>query len=237
LSSSRRRSHNPDCTVGITGNPPDLDDVRAWLTFATCTSHSAAFVHASAPLDGGPATGSAFRPNAPDSTAGNGTAVDFVGTRAARWNASSSTAVELQNLDPAAASPGTTVASAINNAGIAVGTSLTSGIGARAVAWKADDVAIDLNHFLSATDAANWRLTQASGISNTYWVSGTADYDPDGNGPADNYTRGFLLDMISVFGTPGDATRDDAVDFTDLVTTTRPPTPRGTWATSPATVP
>jgi hypothetical protein len=147
-----------------------------------------------------------------------GTAVGFVGNRAVRWDASSRAATELQSLDPATASNGITAAYAINNAGIAIGTCLAQGIGVRAVAWKADGVAIDLNTFLSASDANSWRLVEAFDLSETYWLAGTAAFDPDGSaGPLQDYTRGFLLDVISVFGTPGGATRDGLVNFDDLI--------------------
>jgi uncharacterized membrane protein len=164
-----------------------------------------------------------------------GTAVGFVGkfssdgrtllgSRAARWDASGTALTELGFLNTATNGYTACYANAINSAGTIAGYaekySSDGGtkLGNRAVAWGADGVAVDLNTILSSSDAALWTLTGAGAISDTYWVTGYATFDPDGSaGPKPSYQRDFLLDVISVFGTPADATRDGKVDFDDLV--------------------
>jgi len=54
-------------------------------------------------------------------------------------------------------------------------------------------------------------------ISDTFWITGNGLFDPDGSGPLLSYQRLYLLDAISIFGTPGDANRDGSVDFNDLL--------------------
>ena len=143
------------------------------------------------------------------------------GLRAVRWDASGTAATLLGDLGLNSFGHTDSQAYAINSAGTAVGYSFnylsTATTAVSPVAWGVDGVAIDLKTLLSPTDAVNWSLGIAQGISDSNWVTGSGVFDPDGSGPMSGYHTGFLLDVISVFGTPGDATRDNVVDFSDLV--------------------
>ena len=83
---------------------------------------------------------------------------------------------------PTAAASRTAVANAINTAGIAVGSAAeydSNGtfLGNRAVAWGLDGVAIDLNTLLDP--GSGWvNLSEARGISDTNWVTGSARSTP-----------------------------------------------------------
>jgi hypothetical protein len=142
-----------------------------------------------------------------------GTAVGFarkpgpdLGYRAVRWDASGAV-TELGNLGTASDGNTDSSAFAINAAGAAVGYAqkYTGGtyLGARALLWRADGLMIDLNSLLSSTDSTFWTLEQARGISDTNWVGGLGNYDPDGSGPLPSYRRAFLLDASSVVPEPG----------------------------------
>ena len=54
---------------------------------------------------------------------------------------------------------------------------------------------LDLNTLIDPN--RGWTLTEARGISDTNWVTGTGRFDPDGAGPQAAYTRAFLLDASS----------------------------------------
>ncbi|MDB5325058.1 MAG: hypothetical protein JWM57_627 [Phycisphaerales bacterium] len=141
-----------------------------------------------------------------------------VGQRAVRWNAGGTAATELGNLGTAAGGKTTSVAYAINAGGTTVGyaNKYTAGtlVGARAVAWGADSVAFDLNALLSPADAACWTFNEARGISDTNWITGLGNYDPDGSaGPLAAYKRTFLIKI----GFGGDADLNDKVDFNDFL--------------------
>ncbi len=117
------------------------------------------------------------------------------GLRAVRWDASGTTATELGNLGTD--SSGTTYcsASAVNNAGTAVGnaTKYVAGVGQgyRAVIWLPDASVIDLNDLGVApvSDAGTWTLTAAQALSADGWVAGQGTFDADGAGPLAGYTR------------------------------------------------
>jgi hypothetical protein len=144
------------------------------------------------------------------------------GFRAVRWEPLGTAAVELGLIGTPGNGTGESYANAVNDAGIIAGISQKYGLagvilGQRAALWGTDNVALDLNTLLSPDDSAHWLLTIAADVSNRYWVSGTGTYDPDGAGAQPAYTRAFLMDVIREFGQAGDATRDDAVDFEDLL--------------------
>lgn len=112
---------------------------------------------------------------------------------------------------------------AINSYGDVVGRSFDAAGGERAMLYVGtpgvDGRMIDLDAFLTAhlpAEGAKWHLTTASGISDTGYVTGTG-YFNDGPGGAQDGQFGYLLDVIHLTGTPGDATRDGAVDFDDLL--------------------
>ncbi len=160
-----------------------------------------------------------------------GTAVGFatkwsgdtnIGNRAVRWDATGTAATELGNLGTSPTGVTGTFVVAINNPGVSVGSAnkYAAGtlIGERAAVWGADGVAIDLNTLLTPADATAWTLLRARSLSDTWWATGIGKYDPDGVGPLVAYDRLFLLDLVSQFGRQGDANRDNAVSFDDLLT-------------------
>src|SRR5262245_19195204 len=111
----------------------------------------------------------------------------LLASHAVRW-AASGAATELGNLgtDNNGAVPGD-----INDAGIAVGWFYSSFLGQRAVYWGLDAVAVDLNTLIDP--ATGWTLTDAQHISDTGWIVGSGDFDPDGPGGQDAYQRLFLM--------------------------------------------
>jgi hypothetical protein len=123
-----------------------------------------------------------------------GTAVGVAGGSAVRWDASSTAAVELENLG------GGSRANEINNSGIAVGyaNQFINGIfvGRRAVAWRPDTRAIDLNDLIDPQ--SGWTLSEAYSISDTGWITGSGLFDPDGPGGLAVYNRLFLLQLPDV---------------------------------------
>lgn len=132
------------------------------------------------------------------------TAGNFTGLRAVRWDPFDTAATELGNLGTDASGGTGSQAWAINSAGAAVGWAQKYNggviVGQRAVLWKTDGSAIDLNTLISPT--SGWTLTEARGISDTNWVTGYGDFDPDGTGPTGAYQRPFLLDVSSVVPEP-----------------------------------
>jgi uncharacterized membrane protein len=120
-----------------------------------------------------------------------GTAVGVSSFRAVRWDATTTAATELGDLG----ADGGSGAYDINNSGIAVGsaTKFVNGvsIGGRAVAWRNDTRAIDLNNLIDPQ--GGWTLTSAYGISDSGWITGIGLFDPDGTGGRAAYQRLFLL--------------------------------------------
>ncbi|HEY7086808.1 MAG TPA: DUF3466 family protein [Tepidisphaeraceae bacterium] len=98
------------------------------------------------------------------------------------------------------------IAFAINNGGTAAGYGQKYVGGAylpsHALLWRADGQTIDLNSLLNPSDASFWTLEQARGISDTNWVGGIGEFDPDGAGPKPAYLRAFLLDASSAVPEP-----------------------------------
>jgi probable HAF family extracellular repeat protein len=136
--------------------------------------------------------------SAADAINNAGTAIGYIGQydsanqretlHAVRWDASG-TATELGNLGAGAGD-----AVDINNAGIAVGGVYSSSLGQRrAVYWGLDAVAVDLNTLIDP--ATGWTLTDAQHISDTGWIVGRGDFDPDGPGGQDPYQRMFLMQV------------------------------------------
>lgn len=123
----------------------------------------------------------------------------FCGYRAVRWDADGVVITELGNFGTSDTGYASNGALAINAAGIAVGTSERyidgKNLGRRAVAWGLDGAPRDLNMLLSASDAVQWLLVHAYGISDTNWVTGWGTFDPDVDGPLPPYIRAFLLQL------------------------------------------
>jgi len=120
------------------------------------------------------------------------------GTRAVRWNAGGTTATELGNLGTDASGVTYAYVNAINATGTVVGwarkyTGAGANLGDRAVYWGADGVAVDLNTLIDPT--SGWVLTEACAISDTGWISGIGQFDPDGAGGLDAYDRLFLVQI------------------------------------------
>jgi hypothetical protein len=120
----------------------------------------------------------------------------YYGDQAVRWDASSATAIELGGLGNGYE----TFALAVNDSGTAVGWArpTISGI-FRALAWRSDGNAIDLNTMIDP--ASGWTLNQAYSISNTGWVTGVGVFDSDGPGGEAAYQRLFLMQMVPEPGT------------------------------------
>jgi hypothetical protein len=68
-----------------------------------------------------------------------------------------------------------------------------------------DGLVIDLDAWLddnNPIDGAKWTLTEATGISNTGWITGVGTYDPDGPGGITGMPTGFLLDASTLVPEP-----------------------------------
>jgi hypothetical protein len=139
----------------------------------------------------------------------------YVGFRAVRWDASGTAATELANLGTDDDGITFGFASAINDAGVAVGgyDKYMAGInvGRRAVIWGLDANAIDLNDLgvVPNPPDGTWLLTEADAISDNGWVAGIGTFTPTG-GVA--YQRGWVaqLDLL-----PGDYNGNGVVDAAD----------------------
>jgi hypothetical protein len=115
-----------------------------------------------------------------------------------RWDASGTAATELGILGTDPSGNSFSWLTDLNNAGIAVGrVTLYNGsgmsLGDRAVMWGLDGAAVDLNTLIDP--ASGWTLTGACGISDTGWIAGYGNYDPDGTGPLAAYDRLFIMQV------------------------------------------
>jgi len=119
----------------------------------------------------------------------------YMGSRAVRWDAGGTAATELGCLGTDAAGSTSAEAYAVNDTGTAVGWSekYVSGsyVGRRAVAWLPDGTGIDLNDLgvVAIPAGGTWTLMSAKALSADGWVAGEGDFDPDGPGPLDPYSR------------------------------------------------
>jgi hypothetical protein len=172
-------------------------------TFAASAA-SAEFVnvYGGPTYDGATQTGylTAVQPAAPGDTAGNGAAVGYatkyssgtsIGTRAYRWDASGSAAVELGNLGTSGNGMTNVRAYALNGAGLVVGwaSKYTSGVdlGNRAVRWAASGTAAtELGNL--GTNAGGTTTSQSFAVNS----AGTA------SGWAEKYTAGTYLGSRAV---------------------------------------
>lgn len=147
----------------------------------------------------------AYAINAAGTAVGYGDKYDDLGadkgTRAIRWDATGA-ATELGNLGTDTSGDTNGQAYDINDAGVAVGyvdefDDVGTYLGTLAVAWGTDGVALDLNTQLDA--GSSWvNLTEARHISDTGWITGLGEFDPDGPGGLAAYTRMFLMQVIQV---------------------------------------
>jgi uncharacterized membrane protein len=130
------------------------------------------------------------------------------GERAVRWDANTTTATELGLFDVDPTSSCYSEARAINAAGTAVGS--VSAYDAqghllfnRATYWGQDGVAVDLNSLIDP--ASGWSMTDARAISDSGWIAGLGQFDPDGAGPLAPYSRLFLMNVPATAPEPGTA--------------------------------
>jgi hypothetical protein len=144
-----------------------------------------------------------------------GTIPVLLGSRAVRWDASSTSATLLGNLGNVPSGSANSDAYALNSAGYAVGY-VTTGVQDHAVYWSMEALAVDLNTFIDP--ASGWLLTAAFDISDTGWIAGIGQFDPDGAGGQAAYLRHFLLHVpVTAAIVPGDFNSDGAVDAADYV--------------------
>jgi hypothetical protein len=104
--------------------------------------------------------------------------------------------IELGHLNPDPQGNYDTAAVAANNDGLVVGTSTSYAGGInRAVAtlWLPDGTGIDLNSL--ATNLSGWTLTQALTNTDSGWITGIGQFDPDGPGGAFRYGRAWLMQV------------------------------------------
>jgi hypothetical protein len=144
---------------------------------------------------------------------------DYRGNRAVRWDASGAAATELGNLGTDKGGTTNTQARAINNGGLIVGyadkyDAAGQSLGARAVLWNTDGVAIDLNSLIDPN--SGWTLNQAYAISDANSVTGFGTFDPGGS--IEPYIRAFLIDVSGAVTAPsvgGDYNGNGIVDAAD----------------------
>lgn len=120
-----------------------------------------------------------------------------LGNRAVRWDSTSTSPIELGNLGTDVLGITKTEALGLNNQNLVVGNArkYESGVnvGTRAVLWRENGVALDLNQIIDP--ASGWLLTDAQAISNTNWIKGIGLFDPDGAGGQVAYSRLFLIQI------------------------------------------
>ena len=138
-----------------------------------------------------------------------------LGVRPVRWAAGGTAATELGLLGTSTTGQASGVANDINDNGVTVGrlSSYVNGNGGnlKAVYWTANGAAVDLNRLIDPS--LGWDLIEARHISNTGWITGWGNYDPDGAGGQSYYPRAFLIHLP----TDGDYNLDGAVDAADYV--------------------
>jgi hypothetical protein len=119
------------------------------------------------------------------------------GQRAVRWDATGAVQ-ELGTLGTTTDGNTVSEAYALNAAGIAVGyahhyAADGTQLGDNAVYWDQAGTAINLNSLIDP--ASGWILSYANSISDTGWIAGIGQFDPDGAGPAVAYTRLFSMQV------------------------------------------
>lgn len=121
----------------------------------------------------------------------------LMGDRAVRWDAGTTAATELGDLGTDGSGSTAAFAGAINDAGLAVGyaNKYVGGVdqGQHATCWGLDNVAVDLNDLIDP--ASGWVLRNAGAVSDTGWIAGWGEFDPDGTGDANAYNRLFLIQI------------------------------------------
>ena len=127
-------------------------------------------------------------------------------SRAVRWDASGTAAIELGTLGTDIYGYATSFPWALNGSGTVVGEAEyvnAAGMpeGDHAVYWGTDTKAVDLNTLIDPN--SGWNLRVALEISNTGWIVGEGLFDPDGLGGQDAYSRTFLIQVPASVPEPG----------------------------------
>jgi hypothetical protein len=141
-----------------------------------------------------------------------------LGYRAVRWDAAGTAATELGNLGTDESGYTYSVARAVNNAGVAVGSADKYVDGAfvatSATMWGLDGVAIGLNDLgvVANPSDGTWELTEADAISDTGWIAGLGMFTPKG-GTA--YQRAWVAHVNLAEMLPGDYNGNGIVDAAD----------------------
>jgi hypothetical protein len=122
----------------------------------------------------------------------------FLGSRPIRWDADSTSAVELEILGTNLTGESSGGANAINNVGYIVGNvsaydATGYRLGNHAVAWNPNGRVTDLNSLIDPS--SGWLLTSAQAISDSGWIVGDGTFDPDGPGALAPVPRSYLLHM------------------------------------------
>jgi probable HAF family extracellular repeat protein len=120
-----------------------------------------------------------------------------MGLRAVRWDSTSTSPRELGNLGTDSLGLTRSEALGLNDDNLVVGNArkYVSGVnvGTRAVLWRENGVAVDLNRFIDP--ASGWILESAQAISGDGWIKGVGLFDPDGASGQAAYSRLFLIQI------------------------------------------
>ena len=168
----------------------------------------------------GAANSEAIDVNAAGAITGNAskysTAGLYLGDRAVRWNPNSTQIIELGVLSTRTDGRSFTEANAINDRGTIVGDAEVSAGQDHATMWLSGTTQpVDLN---ALVPSAQWTLEEARSISDTGFITGVGQFDPDSSGPKPSFTRTWtiLVPQAGAYG-QGDANFDAKIDFNDLV--------------------
>ena len=124
-----------------------------------------------------------------------------LGSRPMRWNAGSTTAIELPVLQTNSSGWTDAAASLVNNAGTAVGSAVAfvndKISDQHALVWLPDNSVIDLNdlNIVSTPAGGTWVLYTVSSMNDDGWIAGAGEFDPDGSGPLARYSRPFVAQL------------------------------------------
>jgi hypothetical protein len=120
-----------------------------------------------------------------------------MGLRAVKWNSTSTSPTELGNLGTDSLGFTRSEALGLNDDNLVVGNArkYVSGVnvGTRAVLWRENGAAVDINRFIDP--ASGWLLESAQAISGGGWIKGVGLFDPDGASGQAAYSRLFLIQI------------------------------------------